>query len=549
MDTSNLTESLFGKAILLYKDDNFAYQIAEYMIIIGTLLMATALLQFFLTRNEIRKRSKSFPALYNGIENVDEQREAFAQGFNHIDSVMRAKVFWPRLSRAKGLVLSWMEFKETLIDESETPIENTVRPHAFLMGSVRDSKWLDFVANISVGIGLLFTFLGLVAALKFANDGMVSGDMAGMQTSLQDLLAAASAKFVTSIVGVGLSLLMKIEHSILSSRIRHALTNLSDQLEKGLLYVPPQKLAVDLTHYAEEQSGLLKKLGMEIGLQFQKALEPLNSTMQAQSNILRDGISDAISDAASAELKLLASTLDGLTQMMASLDGSLKSSGEVAATQIREATSSLTAMVVDMPKQMSEASKQAADDLAQAGQKAAALFSSAGEQFSTAANQLSAIGPTLERWEQATDKAVENISETLNGFQSNLQSMNDISGQLAQLGGSLASQLENSESRIQSAAQAIENATNQAEKLYSAITETQLEITNAWETHTERFGQADEALGRTVNALSDSLEAFQEKLRNQVYVVDRLLGSAVSNLASAIEGLQETVADFDDGKR
>ena len=49
-----------------------------------------------------------------------------------------------------------------------------------------------------------------------------------------------------------------------------------------------------------------------------------------------------------------------------------------------------------------------------------------------------------------------------------------------------------------------------------------------------------------MNALSDSLEAFQEKIRGQVSDVDRALGSAVSNLAGAIEGLQETIADLDD---
>ena len=546
MDKANWTESLFGFAIALYKNDNFAYQIAQWMIIIGALLMVIACLQFVFTRNEIKKRSKYFPSLYEGVEHIDEQREHFADDFNRIDSVMKENEFFPLLSRAKGLALSWLEFKETLIDETETPIQNTVRPHSFFARSVQDSKWLDFTANISVGIGLLFTFLGLVAALKFANDGIESGNMAAMQTSLQTLLSAASAKFVTSIVGVGLSILMKIEHSILSSRIKHALTDLSDHLEKGLLYVPPQKLAADQMHYAKEQSTLLKELAMEIGMQFQKALEPLNNTMQAQSNTLRDGISDVISDAASAELKHLAGTLDGLTQMMSGLDGNLKASGDAAATQIREAASSLSALVVDMPKQMSDASKQAADELAQAGQKAAASFSSAEEKFTAATNQLSTIGPTLERWELATDRAVENISQTLDGFQSSLQSMNSISSQLTQAGSTLASQLENSESRILSAAKATENATTQAEKLYSAITETQLEISNAWKTHTARFGQADEALGRTVNALSDSLEAFQEKIRGQVSDVDRALGSAVSNLAGAIEGLQETIADLDD---
>jgi hypothetical protein len=80
----------------------------------------------------------------------------------------------------------------------------------------------------------LLTFLGLVAALSFAAEGMRSADSNGMLEAMRDLLAAASSKFVTSIAGVGLSLVLNVLERILTSDLRRNLDALSSAVELGI---------------------------------------------------------------------------------------------------------------------------------------------------------------------------------------------------------------------------------------------------------------------------------------------------------------------------
>jgi hypothetical protein len=63
--------------------------------------------------------------------------------------------------------------------------------------------------NYFVGVGLLFTFFGLVAALQFAS-GAVAADIDEAQGALRNLLAAATFKFMTSICGLFSSIVFSV---------------------------------------------------------------------------------------------------------------------------------------------------------------------------------------------------------------------------------------------------------------------------------------------------------------------------------------------------
>jgi hypothetical protein len=68
-----------------------------------------------------------------------------------------------------------------------------------------DLRYHAALPNLLVGAGLLFTFLGLAAALSIAG-GVVSGTSNERNEALRMLLEAASFKFLTSLTGLALSL-------------------------------------------------------------------------------------------------------------------------------------------------------------------------------------------------------------------------------------------------------------------------------------------------------------------------------------------------------
>ena len=91
------------------------------------------------------------------------------------------------------------------------------------------------VPNLLVGGGLLFTFVGLVGALYFASRGIAGGDVAQAQHALHELLAAATFKFVTSIAGLGSSLVFSWREKALLYRFQRQLARFCAALEERMI--------------------------------------------------------------------------------------------------------------------------------------------------------------------------------------------------------------------------------------------------------------------------------------------------------------------------
>jgi hypothetical protein len=123
-----------------------------------------------------------------GLRNVPNHN-AFITDFATVNDAM---------SGERLLEHSWSEFKKTLIipsPDERGPIQNTARPSDYLnVDSVSSELHLPLyqaLPNYFVGIGLLFTFLGLVAAIYFASQG-VAGDVTQAKESLGNLLTVAT---------------------------------------------------------------------------------------------------------------------------------------------------------------------------------------------------------------------------------------------------------------------------------------------------------------------------------------------------------------------
>src|SRR5439155_3864779 len=136
----------------------------------------------------------------------DEKHTAFLSEY---ESINQALLDLPRVSHA------WREFRETLIVPStgaESPvISNSTRPHAFFtLSTLKMSlSFVRHVPNIFVGIGLLGTFIGLIAALTAAVGSFKAGaDSLSAQKSISTLLTTASAKFYVSAAALFVSIVL-----------------------------------------------------------------------------------------------------------------------------------------------------------------------------------------------------------------------------------------------------------------------------------------------------------------------------------------------------
>ena len=87
--------------------------------------------------------------------------------------------------------------------------------------------------NYFVGLGLVMTFLGLIAGLWFASQGMRTADMIEARAALLHLLNSATFKFLTSIAGIAMSLVVSLAFRIAIQSLRHRLDRLCDRIEEA----------------------------------------------------------------------------------------------------------------------------------------------------------------------------------------------------------------------------------------------------------------------------------------------------------------------------
>ncbi|MDZ5650718.1 hypothetical protein [Nitrospirillum sp. BR 11828] len=145
-----------------------------------------------------------------------------------------------RLMESRPLLMDeWRMFESTLLDAGHGPQRraySTIRPQEYFSMEAMESRGLDFrfyvaLPNYFVGVGLMFTFLGLVAGLYFASKGLQMGDLAQARQALGQLLAASTMKFVSSVVGIGASLVTSIVVRHWQRKVQAALDDLCRAVE------------------------------------------------------------------------------------------------------------------------------------------------------------------------------------------------------------------------------------------------------------------------------------------------------------------------------
>jgi hypothetical protein len=360
-----------------------------------------------------------------------------------------------RQSGHDGLQRGWTELEESIVDPQADTLCNTVRPDEFFHGLASSTRQLLWWANFALGVGLLFTFLGIIAALGQASSDM--SDAAKTGEAVQGLLKVSSAKFLTSLAGVFASLILRGMEASMRHRIESRLTRFINALEHGLQYLPPQRLAQEqlnsLKNIEAAQTRFATELAVAIGEKFHEQVQPM-VTMLGDINGsirnlneefgrgLRETVGQGITDAAGEEMKLLAGALTVMTDRLGALPERLNEKAGEAENQIRDAANlfsqaaagmqtafaGLMQRIEEMSGALLERQKAAADDIdaqqrdnnaryRDAAKQNADALAQTGEEMrrlmGDVAKAVSAIGPLLT--EQAADaaKLQRETSETI----------------------------------------------------------------------------------------------------------------------------------------
>ena len=611
MNGSDMSNGIFsfGESVLgfvapvftLFKEDGFAPFLAFAMFAF-TVLLATGIYFAF-----IKPGKNSLQKLLQKIKNIKSQTD-FSNRFNEISDVF-----------GKTLVLKhgWEEFCETLIkpdQESKSQvIRNTIRPSYYLNTNETESKLhlklLHFVSNLLVGVGLLLTFIGLVAALTFATCGIsdhVTGALAKVCTgggggqldaAIKDLLHAASLKFWTSVSGLGCSIILRIFYEIQHSSIKKLLLEINAGIERGLQFVTPEYLAIENLREAQEQSATMKRFSTDLAMSladkiqagFTAALSPVQESLKDIGDRITGGIGDAIQGAAGSEMQQLANNMGGIVESLnasrAEMDGmgtafriamseaadALKSaSGEASSEMSQKMQDVMVSLGEESRKQaqmFDESMKRLSSVMDEAGQAAGGTVQQAANNMAsgmngvsdgvrdaatTMAERMTHLSGVLQTIEEKMNTHVQMLDALTNRARDTEQAMGvtsrhltDAAVPVTQATSKMATTAEQLNTSVQTAQKAISESHQNLNGLATKMGETQKILQDAWQSYDNRFSQVDESLAKAIQGIVDNVRDNMLSMEKFVREVDQKLGAAVQTFGQNISELNDTAESFE----
>lgn len=500
---------------------------------------------------------------------VNGSYSEFSQGYGLLDEELR---------KPKYLRHGWIEFTETLtmpVGDDDT-IRNSARPQDYLnlSGAEASGKTLRFLQalpNYFVGFGLLFTFLGLVAAIYFASQGVASGSVELAQESLRHLLSAATFKFMTSIVGLAASIILSLFYRTISQALQRRFDRLAEALEKGMLWSSAESLAFQQVGELENQTAELKRFNTEFAIEVGKVMEerlretmtgslesalgPLRDALEKLSGNLGEMNQDALKDMANSfrdnlkdgagqEMEALVSTLNEIKGSLSGVVEQVDSTSGAFGEKIAEATSKMETAFEAIGGQLQSQAANAAGAFADEMREASSQF---GEQVAPLSNQIgrfeSAVG-SLEAKLLAQRSAFEDVA-------SRVREITQVTGETIDELRSATSPLNSVSERLASTAEAIDSAgqsftvtQEQLQRLSSEISGAVDTMQTSWSDYQSRFENVDESLGQVVNELVSGADLYRQNVQEFVTDLDSNFQRAVTSLAAGVESLEQSVDEL-----
>lgn len=555
-------ENFVAPIIGYLKIDGFGPFLALTIGIVGLAVLIVTLAHFL---SFYRKLNNAIAALQNF-----ESEEEFHDKFEEVDQFFRNK---------SGLGVCWREFTETIIHPHvarpggvKPIIRNTSRPIDFFDAEAAgfETPTLRIMPNIFVGVGLFLTFAGLIAALSTATTAMTGG-ADQMQGALRDLLYTISAKFYTSLIALGVSILLTIAFKVLETRRSVLFKRLNDKIERGMHFVTVEEIAYSQLEEIKEQkvqlqqfnTDLAMKLGDHIENAVSTAMNPVvekltsmgenmgQNNMKAMQEI-GDAIAKNVQGAAGDSLSHLSDRLDSLTTVLGDMSSNLSKSTSEFENDIANALTSMKSGLEAMASDLQNNAAKTSDILSEKLEGLADSLSNAAENIKISleagAGEVSGeLERAIERLTEATDRsadkmgsAVDGINDAVKGIASSLEDASGKAGELAK------AQME------EAGASAANTFSEAGQKMSDALEAGMEELSTAMAGFEQSLGQAsqnmlkmNEELGNTSKVVSKT----SSDLDSSVKALKEASGSvsgAISPALKAVESIQSAVRQMDE---
>ena len=335
--------SLAGDNFLRFLNDLLWVARSEYFgITIAAILIAWAIFSSIRMRRASDQSLKDTKKLVDSVRDIDGPA-AFTEKYAEIDETIRSE------SRFQN---AWLEFSKTLIpplDHIDSPeyrvYRGTKRPGEYFDSEhvLKDVKPFILEGDNLIGLGLIFTFLGLIAALLHAGLNLGAENSEGVQRVIQDLLSTAGAKFFASLGGVFGALIQTVAKRRYSEKAENELFQFIAKLESLLPFASAEKIAAEQYAHAVRQTARLEEMGTEITLALGSRIE---NALAGMPDMLQTAMTSAMTPT-NEKLDRLANGIsttstDAMSELVAQFTQQLTGAGERTMNQVVSQLDSLS---------------------------------------------------------------------------------------------------------------------------------------------------------------------------------------------------------------
>ncbi|MEO5349279.1 MAG: hypothetical protein H7836_06510 [Magnetococcus sp. YQC-3] len=208
--------------------------------------------------NFFRPLHRQLVEMRHELEETPDDPIAFAARYSAVSE---------SLARHRLLTPTWTAFTRTITPPPQRgiPLHGTREPNQFfnpsaLVGREAAQYYYSTIPNLLLGVGVLFTLIGLVAAIHLTIRSMASGDLYTTQTALMALLNAAAVKFLSSIAGFALALFFSWEEKRQKRRLERESEQICQLLLERMEWVLVTESNREQLQAAQTQSRQLQEI-------------------------------------------------------------------------------------------------------------------------------------------------------------------------------------------------------------------------------------------------------------------------------------------------
>lgn len=462
-----------------------------------------------------------------------------------------------RASASKDKIVHslWHEFSESLVQDDRTQrVYNTLDAehffnHKTLSAGLTSNRLLAATPSFLTAIGVLGTFVGLTMGLHDINIG--TSDIEILKAGINSMMSGAAFAFVTSVWGVGLSLLLNFFEKIAERFILRNITSVQQKIDFLYPRLPAEKSLVDISKNTSESSQALQELHERIGARLQETISGVSDSMQeaftnALNNVMAPAMQSLVSNASQQTSGVLEHLIGNFTESMQAAGRGQGELMQKSTEQMHEAVSRLSEQMNAVLEQSSKQSQLMAEQ--QAG---------ASSQFN---QQLEAMLSQSEQRQQAMEQKLFSAIESQQQSQaareaSHVDNLQSVLGDWLTEQSQTLSQLSDSMSQVQNAMgesnrSFVSDLTSQNEK----TTAQQQAFTSGLETSLQSFmqnsAQRQQKLEENFSSLlqNQQVEASKrdEQYRDQLqFQLSKWLAQQDQMLTSMTDAVKRTQTHMD----